>query len=37
MVEKEAPGQWTHITSQSGMFGFLGLSPQIVTELRGKS
>ncbi|KAI9897134.1 hypothetical protein N3K66_008156 [Trichothecium roseum] len=34
LVKEKAPGQWTHITSQSGMFGFLGLSPQIVTGLR---
>lgn len=31
-----ASGDWSHITAQSGMFGFLGLSPDIVRELKGK-
>ena len=29
------PGLWKHLLRQSGMFGFLGLSPNVVTELRG--
>ena len=33
---KGAPGTWHHLKQQTGMFGFLGLSPEIVTELRGK-
>lgn len=32
-----APGSWEHLIRQSGMFGFLGLSPEIVLELRGLS
>lgn len=32
-----APGSWEHLIRQSGMFGFLGLSPDIVQKLRGKS
>jgi aspartate aminotransferase, cytoplasmic len=30
-----APGDWSHIMNQSGMFGFLGLSPKVVSDLRG--
>lgn len=30
-----APGSWDHLIRQSGMFGFLGLSPSIVLKLRG--
>ena len=30
----EAPGKWEHIVKQSGMFGFLGLSGDIVLQLR---
>lgn len=33
---KGAPGTWHHLKQQTGMFGFLGLSPEVVTELRGK-
>ncbi|CAG8197444.1 unnamed protein product [Penicillium salamii] len=29
-----APGSWEHLIRQSGMFGFLGLSPDIVLKLR---
>lgn len=32
-----APGTWGHLVQQSGMFGFLGLKPEIVRGLRGKS
>jgi aspartate aminotransferase len=32
----DTPGDWTHLIRQSGMFGFLGLSPSIVTELKGE-
>ncbi|KAG9953789.1 aromatic-amino-acid aminotransferase, partial [Aureobasidium melanogenum] len=31
-----APGTWDHLKKQSGMFGFLGLSPEVVIKLRGK-
>jgi aspartate aminotransferase len=30
-----APGSWEHLVRQSGMFGFLGLSPSVVLKLRG--
>lgn len=33
---KGAPGTWDHLVQQSGMFGFLGLSPEVVLKLRGK-
>lgn len=33
----EAPGSWGHLKEQTGMFGFLGLAPEVVTRLRGKS
>jgi len=29
-------GSWTHLKQQTGMFGFLGLTPEVVTRLRGK-
>lgn len=32
-----APGSWDHLIRQSGMFGFLGLSPEIVLKLKGQS
>lgn len=32
-----APGSWDHLIRQSGMFGFLGLSPDVVVKLRGVS
>lgn len=31
-----ARGSWTHLKQQTGMFGFLGLTPEVVTRLRGK-
>ena len=31
-----ARGSWVHLKEQTGMFGFLGLSPEVVTRLRGK-
>lgn len=31
-----APGTWDHLIQQSGMFGFLGLSFQMVSRLKGK-
>ena len=31
-----APGNWDHLLRQSGMFGFLGLSPKLVAELKGQ-
>ncbi|KAI9162691.1 putative aspartate aminotransferase/Glutamic oxaloacetic transaminase AAT2/GOT1 [Paramyrothecium foliicola] len=36
LCEQGAPGNWIHIIRQSGMFGFLGLSSAVVTELREK-
>lgn len=30
------PGSWDHLIQQSGMFGFLGLSPEVVLKLRGR-
>ncbi|KAI4735382.1 hypothetical protein E4T50_14107 [Aureobasidium sp. EXF-12298] len=30
----EAPGSWDHLKQQTGMFGFLGLCPEVVTKLR---
>lgn len=32
-----APGSWDQLIRQSGMFGFLGLSPEIVLKLKGQS
>lgn len=32
----ETPGTWDHLVRQTGMFGFLGLSPSTVVKLRGK-
>lgn len=32
-----ASGDWTHIINQSGMFSFLGLSPAVVMNLRGRT
>jgi aspartate aminotransferase len=32
-----APGTWAHLIRQSGMFGFLGLSPTVVQQLKGRS
>ncbi|KAI4717783.1 hypothetical protein E4T48_06060 [Aureobasidium sp. EXF-10727] len=29
-----APGSWKHLKEQTGMFGFLGLTPEVVTRLR---
>ena len=37
LTKTGAPGSWEHLIRQSGMFGFLGLSPDIVQKLRGKS
>lgn len=34
LIAHEAPGEWSHIVSQSGMFGFLGLSRDVVQRLR---
>jgi len=31
-----ARGSWEHLKEQTGMFGFLGLTPEVVTRLRGK-
>lgn len=31
-----APGTWDHLIKQSGMFGFLGLSRDVVLELKRK-
>ncbi|PYH92385.1 aromatic-amino-acid aminotransferase [Aspergillus ellipticus CBS 707.79] len=31
-----APGNWDHLVRQSGMFGFLGLSPEVVLRLKEK-
>lgn len=32
-----AHGSWEHLKEQTGMFGFLGLTPEVVVRLRGKS
>lgn len=32
----ETPGNWAHIVEQTGMFGYLGISPQAVEYLEGK-
>lgn len=32
----KAPGTWEHLIHQSGMFGFLGLKPEVVRQLKGK-
>ncbi|KAJ5125132.1 hypothetical protein N7448_004459 [Penicillium atrosanguineum] len=37
LVSLGAPGAWEHLIRQSGMFGFLGLSLEIVLRLRGLS
>ncbi|KAF4336075.1 aspartate other aminotransferase [Fusarium beomiforme] len=34
MAYAATPGLWKHLIRQSGMFGFLGLSPNVVKELR---
>ncbi|GFG20886.1 aspartate aminotransferase, cytoplasmic [Aspergillus udagawae] len=34
LVANSAPGRWDHLLKQSGMFGFLGLSPDIVEKLK---
>ncbi|KAF9890613.1 hypothetical protein FE257_005744 [Aspergillus nanangensis] len=36
LVKHNTPGNWNHILEQSGMFGFLGLAPEIVVELKDK-
>ncbi|KAH7213081.1 aspartate transaminase [Fusarium oxysporum] len=35
LLDHATPGLWKHLFRQSGMFGFLGLSPNVVKELRG--
>lgn len=37
LTNKETPGSWDHLVNQTGMFGFLGLSPNVVKQLRGRS
>ncbi|KAG9679104.1 aromatic-amino-acid aminotransferase, partial [Aureobasidium melanogenum] len=34
LIACEAPGSWDHLKQQTGMFGFLGLCPEVVTKLR---
>ncbi|EXK46175.1 hypothetical protein FOMG_04383 [Fusarium oxysporum f. sp. melonis 26406] len=34
LLDHATPGLWKHLLRQSGMFGFLGLSPNVVKELR---
>ncbi|RKK25799.1 Aspartate aminotransferase, cytoplasmic [Fusarium oxysporum f. sp. cepae] len=34
LLDHATPGLWKHLFRQSGMFGFLGLSPNVVKELR---
>ncbi|KAH6962384.1 aromatic-amino-acid aminotransferase [Ilyonectria sp. MPI-CAGE-AT-0026] len=34
LLDHATPGLWKHLIRQSGMFGFLGLSPNVVKELR---
>ncbi|KAM0187770.1 hypothetical protein ACHAPI_010998 [Fusarium lateritium] len=34
LLDHATPGFWKHLIRQSGMFGFLGLSPNVVKELR---
>ncbi|KAJ5779889.1 Aspartate aminotransferase [Penicillium paradoxum] len=36
LVSTGAPGSWEHLLYQSGMFGFLGLSPVVVLRLRAQ-
>ncbi|KAJ6016109.1 Aspartate [Penicillium herquei] len=36
LISSGAPGSWDHLIQQSGMFGFLGLSLDVVLRLRGK-
>ncbi|KAI9933008.1 hypothetical protein MW887_009262 [Aspergillus wentii] len=36
LIRNSAPGNWDHLLRQSGMFGFLGLSPAVVKELKDK-
>ncbi|KAJ5117015.1 aminotransferase [Penicillium angulare] len=35
LISFGAPGSWDHLIQQSGMFGFLGLSSDVVVKLRG--
>jgi aspartate aminotransferase len=37
LLALETPGSWDHLIRQSGMFGFLGLSAEVVVQLRGMS
>ncbi|GAB1192120.1 hypothetical protein APSETT444_001304 [Aspergillus pseudonomiae] len=37
LIKSGAPGTWEHLIRQSGMFGFLGLSPAVVQKLKGIS
>ncbi|KAG9867422.1 aromatic-amino-acid aminotransferase, partial [Aureobasidium melanogenum] len=34
LIACEAPGTWHHLKQQTGMFGFLGLTPDVVAKLR---
>ncbi|QMW28328.1 hypothetical protein AFCA_003881 [Aspergillus flavus] len=36
LIKFGAPGTWDHLIRQSGMFGFLGLSPAVVQKLKDK-
>ena len=37
LVKLGAPGDWSHVVKQSGMFGFLGLTPAQVAHLESES
>lgn len=37
LVKLGAPGDWSHVVKQSGMFGFLGLTPAQVAHLESRS
>lgn len=37
LVKLGAPGDWSHVVKQSGMFGFLGLTPAQVSHLESES
>ncbi len=36
LVKKNAPGSWTHVTDQIGMFSFTGLNPRQVENMTNK-
>ncbi|ODV68074.1 PLP-dependent transferase [Hyphopichia burtonii NRRL Y-1933] len=36
LIELKTPGNWDHITNQTGMFSFTGLTPEMVSRLEEK-